>query len=63
MTIKIKWRYQLNIIQPHLPTSNHNDEEVEAVYEDLNSLFTSSKAHYKIIMGDFNAKIESGEVG
>ena len=26
------------------------------VYEDIDSLYTSNKAHYSIIMGGFNAK-------
>ena len=63
--IKIKGRYQLNIID-HLPTSNHTDEEVDAVYEDIDSLYTSSKGttkHYQIIVRDFNAKIGFGYAG
>ena len=56
LTIKIKVRYQLNLIAAHLSTSYYmdTDEEVEMVYEDIDSLYTGSKAHYKIIMGDFN---------
>ena len=62
LTIKIKGRYQVNIIKAHLPTSNHSDEEVEAVYEDIDNIYTSNKAHYKIMVG-FDAKIRFGEVG
>ena len=30
-------------------------------YEDIDNLITNSKAHFNTIMGDFNAKADSGE--
>ena len=60
ITLKINCRYHLDIIQAYLPTTSHTDEEVEEIYEELDDLITSSKAHYKIIMGDFNAKVGMG---
>ena len=57
LTIKINGRYHLNIIQTYLPTSSHTDEEVDTVYEKIDTLISNSKAHYNIIMGDFNAKV------
>ena len=38
------------------------DEEVEKVYEEIDNIITSSKAHYTIVMGDFNAKASPGEI-
>ncbi|KAI8494200.1 hypothetical protein Bbelb_279600 [Branchiostoma belcheri] len=61
LSIKINSRYSLDIIQAYLPTSNSTDEEVEAVYEDIDNLINNSRAHYKIIMGDFNAKVGMGD--
>ena len=57
LTIRINGKYHLNIIQAYLPTSSHDDQEVENVYEDIDNLITNSKAHYNVIMGDFNAKV------
>ena len=46
LTIRINGKYHLNIIQAYLPTSSHDDQEVESVYEDIDNLITNSKAHY-----------------
>ena len=59
LTIKVNTKYKINIIQAYLPTSSHSDEDVDAVYEDLDKLINNSKAHINIIMGDFNAKVGS----
>ena len=61
LTIRINGKYHLNIIQAYLPTSSHDDQEVENVYEDIDNLITNSKAHYNVIMGDFNAKVGLGD--
>ena len=61
LTIRINNKHHLNIIQVYLPTSSYSDEEVDAVYEDIDSLITNSKAHYNIVMGDFNAKVGIGD--
>lgn len=63
ITIKINKKYHLNAIMAYLPTGSHTDEECEAVYEEIEQLFTTSTAHYNIIMGDFNAKIGSAKSG
>ena len=60
LTIRINGKYHLKIIQAYLPTSSHEDQEVESVYEDIDSLITNGKAHYNVIMGDFNAKVGLG---
>ena len=59
LTIKVNAKYKINIIQAYLPTFSHSDEDVDAVYEDLDKLINNSKAHINIIMGDFNAKVGS----
>ena len=61
LTIRINGKYHLNIIQAYLPTSSHEDQEVESVYEDIDNLITNSKAHYNVIMGDFNANVGLGD--
>ena len=59
LTIKVNAKYKLNIIQAYLQISSHYDEDVDAVYEDLNKLINNSKAYVNIIMGDFNAEVGS----
>ena len=34
------------------------EEEGEDLYEEIQKILDSSKSHYKIVMGDFNAKEE-----
>ena len=55
--IQISERYKLQIIQTYAPTSTHEDEEVVELYEEINKLIGEEKAHFKIIMGDFNAQV------
>ena len=54
MTIQLN---QLKCMQVYMPTSNHPDEEVEQVYEDIVKILSNSRAHYNIVMRDFNAKV------
>ena len=42
-------------------TSSHPNEKVEQVYEDINNILSKSRAHYNIVMGDFNAKVGPGQ--
>ena len=46
------------IIQVYAPTSDYDDEVVEAFYEDVNKAFEENKAMYTIVMGDFNAIVD-----
>ncbi|CAG4966203.1 unnamed protein product [Colias eurytheme] len=58
LIIKISKRYSLKVIQVYAPTSAHSDEEVERLYEDVSSaLHSTKKAHFNVVMGDFNAKV------
>jgi len=61
VTLNISKRYNLKVIQVYAPTSLSCEEELEQFYEDLYSEFNNNKAHFNIIMGDFNAKIGRGE--
>ncbi|XP_072021774.1 craniofacial development protein 2-like [Amphiura filiformis] len=55
--IKISKRQTLKIIQVYLPTTIYPDEDVDAVYEEINELLNQDKANHTIIMGDFNTKV------
>lgn len=49
--------YNMKIIQVYAPTSDHSDEEIESLYEDIETANQETKCHYTFIMGDFNAKV------
>ena len=57
LTLSVNRRYQLQVIQVYAPTSSHSDEEVEELYEEIARSMEKNKSHFKIIMGDFNAKV------
>ncbi|XP_022829298.1 craniofacial development protein 2-like [Spodoptera litura] len=58
LVIKLTKRYNLKVIQVYAPTSTYTDEEVEEMYEDISrALHTTQKAHFNVVMGDFNAKV------
>lgn len=47
----------IQIIQAYAPTSASTDEDVEQFYEDLTTAKNQENTKFKIIMGDFNAKV------
>ncbi|XGW33214.1 hypothetical protein V3C99_017577 [Haemonchus contortus] len=47
----------LNIFVAYAPTSSYEEEELEAFYMDLERLYREDHTFYKVIVGDFNAKI------
>uniref|UniRef100_A0A0K0CZ81 Endonuclease/exonuclease/phosphatase domain-containing protein n=1 Tax=Angiostrongylus cantonensis TaxID=6313 RepID=A0A0K0CZ81_ANGCA len=47
----------LTIFVVYAPTSNHDEEEVEAFYMDLENFCREDHKFFKVITGDFNAKI------
>ena len=57
LTLKVISKYQLQVIQVYASTSSHSDEEVEELYEEIGKSMEKNKSQYKIIMGDFNAKV------
>ncbi|XP_045506861.1 craniofacial development protein 2-like [Colias croceus] len=57
LILKISDRYSLKVIQVYAPTSTHSDEDVEVMYEDISRAIHTSKTHFNVVMGDFNAKL------
>ncbi|XP_050306277.1 craniofacial development protein 2-like [Anthonomus grandis grandis] len=57
IVLKISKRYSVQIIQEYAPTSSAPDDEVERFYDDISQALTIETAHYKYIIGDFNAKL------
>ncbi|VDL71598.1 unnamed protein product [Nippostrongylus brasiliensis] len=47
----------LTVFVVYAPTSHYNDEEVEAFHMELEKLYEEDYTFYKVIVGDFNAKI------
>ncbi|KAK6757195.1 hypothetical protein RB195_015178 [Necator americanus] len=47
----------LTIFVVYAPTSSYEEEEVEAFYMDLEKFYQEDYAFYKVIVGDFNAKV------
>ncbi|KAE9418521.1 hypothetical protein Angca_003439, partial [Angiostrongylus cantonensis] len=47
----------LTIFIIYAPKSNYNEEEVEAFYMDLEIFYKEDHTFFKVIFGDFNAKI------
>uniref|UniRef100_A0A0R3Q2C5 Craniofacial development protein 2-like n=1 Tax=Angiostrongylus costaricensis TaxID=334426 RepID=A0A0R3Q2C5_ANGCS len=41
----------------YAPTSNYDEEEIEAFYMDLEYLYREDHTYFKVIIGDFNPKI------
>ena len=63
VVIKINTKYSVKIIQVYAPTTAHEDEEVEEMYDELAAIVDNKTTHYTIIMGDFNAKIGTRNQG
>ncbi|KAK6749248.1 hypothetical protein RB195_001697 [Necator americanus] len=47
----------LTIFVAYAPTSNYEEEEVEAFYMDLEKFYREDHAFYQVMFGDFNAKV------
>ncbi|ETN71498.1 hypothetical protein NECAME_14195 [Necator americanus] len=47
----------LTIFVAYAPTSSYKEEKVEAFYMDLGKFYREDHAFYKVIIGDFNAKV------
>ncbi|KAE9412758.1 hypothetical protein Angca_008712, partial [Angiostrongylus cantonensis] len=47
----------LTIFVFYVPTSNNDEEEVEAFYMDLERFYKENHTFFKVFIGDFNAKI------
>ncbi|VDO73917.1 unnamed protein product [Heligmosomoides polygyrus] len=47
----------LTVFVAYAPTSDYDDEEVEAFHVELEKFYKEDHTFYKVIVGDFNAKI------
>ncbi|KAK6750534.1 hypothetical protein RB195_002482 [Necator americanus] len=47
----------LTIFFAYAPTSSYDEEDVEAFHMDLEKFYREDHAFYKVIIGDFNAKV------
>lgn len=65
MMIKIEAEpVDIVIIQVYMPTTDHDDEEVEDIYEQLEELIENLKGNDNlIVMGDWNASVGEGREG
>jgi len=61
--IKINTKFSIKIVQVYAPTTAHEDEEVEEMYDELAEIVDNKTTHYTIVMGDFNAKIGTRNQG
>ena len=58
LILRLSKRYSMKVVQVYAPTSAHSDDEVEDMYEDISkALHNTTKAHFNVVMGDFNGKV------
>ena len=50
-------RVTFTVVNVYAPTSEYDDEVVEEPYDDIERELTNSRAHVKLVVGDFNASI------
>ncbi|KAK4880276.1 hypothetical protein RN001_008422 [Aquatica leii] len=56
--LELNKKLSIQIVQGYAPTSKSTDEDAQQFYKDLATAINQEKTKQKIIMGDFNAKIE-----
>ena len=59
LMVKLKTKpVDVVVIQVYMPTSGHDEEEVDEVYDIIDEVMAAQKKRdYCIIMGDFNAVV------
>ncbi|CAI5441711.1 unnamed protein product [Caenorhabditis angaria] len=57
LTFGVSKRFNCTVIQTYAPIGTSNDEEIAEFYESVEDVIRQSKSKFKIIMGDFNARI------
>ena len=57
MDLNLQGQDTVTIIMTYAPTSSSSEDEIESHYEVIQKAYTDSKSRYKILLGDFNAKI------
>ena len=60
--IKLQGKTSLQIIQVYAPTSDHDDETVGMIYEELEKAMDKKVCSHQIVIGDFNAKIGATKI-
>ena len=50
-------RRKMSIYEVHSPHSGYDGAEIETFYEELETYLEKDKAHYQIVMSDFNAEL------
>ena len=62
LLVKIQARpTNIVVIQVYMPTSGHDDSEVELMYEKLEEMIKKQKGtDYLVVMGDWNAVVGEG---
>jgi exonuclease III len=56
-----RWRNTI-VVNVHAPSEEKSDESKDSFYEELEQVFDHfQKYHTKILLGDFNAKVEREE--
>ena len=51
----------MTLVQVYFPTSDHPDEEVDALYDDIEEVMRKYRQDKVYILGDFNAKVGAGQ--
>src|ERR1051325_7480407 len=52
------------LVQVYMPTTDHEDEEIEMIYEQLDKILSKQKGtDYVVVMGDMNAVVGEGRDG
>ena len=57
MEINLQGKDSVTVINAYAPKSSAEDEQVEQFYDDIERAMADSDSKYKIITGDFNAKL------
>ena len=63
ISIRIQGRpFNITVIQAYAPTTNAEEAETDQFYEDLQLLELTPKKDVLLIIGDWNAEVESQEI-
>ncbi|VDO97083.1 unnamed protein product [Heligmosomoides polygyrus] len=60
LRLETKYQSTISIINGYAPTSAATGEEKEEFYKLFERTVNDEKSYYKVVVGDFNATVESG---
>lgn len=63
VVIKLNQLYRLKRIQVYAPTASYGDDDIDSIYEDVETAMNKGTAQFTIVAGDFNAKVDAKRVG